>query len=126
MTRYSAGLPIVVVIESSDPAVIVDGRIEMNLVTTGTEVRRLIPDKRLHERPAMRLRIHINDEVVQGLNVFVFAIRQLMQRGIRHHQIALSHRALDRRHGMTRDAPESGVCFRLAQYLLDRRVHHSG
>ena len=46
LSGNAAGLPIVVFVESANPAIVVDGRVEMDFVATGTELSRLIPHER--------------------------------------------------------------------------------
>src|SRR5437016_8983927 len=62
----SAGLPVVVLIEAANPAVMVDRHIQVDFVAGGTKFRRLQAHKGLEERAAVRLGIQAHDKVVQG------------------------------------------------------------
>jgi len=77
--RDAAGLPIVVVVESANPAVIVDVRVEVYLVTRRAEIRSLAADEWFQKSSAMRFRVHIDQEVMQRLYSFVRARRKLCQ-----------------------------------------------
>src|SRR6202050_1481831 len=46
LSGNSAGLPVVVLVEAAEPAVMIHRNVEMNLVAGGAEIRRL----RFHER----------------------------------------------------------------------------
>ena len=63
----AAGLPVVIIVETPQPAVVVDGNVQMHLVAGGAESRNLISllMKRLQKRVAMRLGIEFHIIVMQ-------------------------------------------------------------
>ena len=98
----------------------------MHLMTGRAELRRLlIAHKRFEKRPAMRLRIYQDREIVKAAHDRILARCQFMQLRIFKYEIALAHRALHLYDGMAHQAAEPCMCFRPVDDLLDRRIHHS-
>src|SRR5215467_11579677 len=62
----AAGLPVVVLIESAEPAVSIDRHIKMNLVAGRAEFRGLIAHERLEEHAAVRFGIQADQKIVQS------------------------------------------------------------
>src|SRR5271169_5343600 len=90
----SAGLPVVVLVEASEPAVIVHRNIEVHLVTRRAEFRRLLLHEWLQEDTPVRLRIQLDAEVVYPSQYRVLGGRELVQLRILEHEVTLPHGAL--------------------------------
>ena len=119
LPRHARGLPVVVVVESTEPAVPVHGHVEMHLVTARTELGGLLAMERFEERLSMRLRIDREQLVVEIAKCRLFAGGQVVQRRILDDEIALAHRALDVRDGVTRGASQPGLRFRRLDLFPD-------
>src|SRR5215469_15780887 len=63
LSRNAARLPVVVLVESTQPAVAVNGHIQMHFVTGGAEFGRLRAHERLEEYAPVGLRIQLDHEV---------------------------------------------------------------
>ncbi len=61
----AAGLPVVVIVEAANPAIVIDRHIEMDLVAAGAELRRLVSHEGLQKHAAVRLGIQIDQKIVQ-------------------------------------------------------------
>src|SRR5581483_10350663 len=70
---YATGLPIVVVVKTPKPAVPVHWHVQMYFVACRTELRRILAHERLHKRAAVRLRIKVGQEIVDGMDVLILA-----------------------------------------------------
>jgi hypothetical protein len=93
--------------------------IQMNLVATGAEFRRLGPHKGLQKYPAMRLRIQADDIVMEPSHDRVLAGGHCMQRRIFQREVSLAHRAFHRSNRMAHHAAQAGARFRAVDNLLD-------
>ena len=113
----SAGLPVVVVVEASDPAVVIDGLIEMDFVAGGAEFGFL--HERLHEGAAVRLGIQVRDEFFSGLDQGALAGGKAMQRWIHDLEVGVAHGAANVSDGVTGDAAEAVLSLRRIDLLLD-------
>src|SRR5579864_2818428 len=59
----AAGLPVVILVEATNPTVVIDRRVEMDLVATGAEFRCLVAHEGLQKYPAMRLGIQLHQKI---------------------------------------------------------------
>ncbi len=66
LSGNSAGLPVVVLIEATEPAVMIHRNIEMNLVARRAELRRLVAHERFQEHATVRLGIQLDQEIMQA------------------------------------------------------------
>ena len=123
-SRDAAGLPGIVVIETANPPVTVDVRVEVHFMARRAEISRLAADERFQECSTMRFRVHISQEVVERLDHFVVTRRQFGQLRILEREVALSHRAFHSRNGVTHHARKSGVRLGLVDQFAHRRVEH--
>src|SRR5690348_7660157 len=78
LTRYAAGLPVVIFVESAEPAILVHRDIEMHLVACRAKVC-IVSHERLHERPAMCLGRRIRYEPFQTLDDRIRTARDLVK-----------------------------------------------
>ncbi len=124
--RNSARLPVVVFVESAKPAVTIHRHVEMNFVTRGTELCRLLAHKRLEEDAPMRLWIQLDQEVVKRADHRILARCEFMQLGIFKVEIGLAHGAFHVGDGVAHHAAESGLGFGRVDDLFDRRIHFAG
>ena len=122
----AAGLPVVVLVEAANPAVVIDRHVEVHLVARRTELRRLLLHERLEEHTAVRLRIQLDHEVVQLAHERIFAGRELVQFRILKIEITLAHRAFYVGDGVAHHAAESGLGFGRVHDLFDGRIHLAG
>ena len=104
LARDSAGLPVIVIVKSAQPAVVIDGLIEMDFVARRAELGRLFAHERLHECSAMRLGVQVCDEFFGVLYEGVLAGGEAVQRRIRDLEIAVAHGAADMGDGVAGDA----------------------
>src|ERR1700676_3056296 len=125
MAGDAAGLPVVVLVEAADPAVIVERLVEVNLVAAGAEFRNLVAHERLEEDAAVRLGIQTNHEIVQAADDGIFAGGEFVEFWIFEDEIALAHGAFHLDDAVAHHATEAGAGFGLVDVLLDGRVHHA-
>ncbi len=118
----TAGLPIVVVVKTSKPAVPVYRHVQVHFVACRAEFRGILPHERLHKRPAVRFRIEISQEIIDGVDVLILAAYQLVERWVSNGKGAIAHGAVHVHDRMARGARQSGVGFRRVDLLLDRPV----
>ena len=62
------GLPVIVIVESTNPAVVIDGLIQVNFVARGAEFGGLIAHESFHEGAAMRFGIQVGDKFFSPLD----------------------------------------------------------
>ena len=123
---HAAGLPIVVFVEAPNPAIMVYRHIQMNLVACGTKLRSLVTHEGLQEDAAMRLRIQVDQKIVQRAHNRILARGHFVQRRILQVEIALTHGALHLGNGVAHHATQSGLGFRTVHELLDGCIHLAG
>jgi hypothetical protein len=119
----AAGLPIVVFVEAANPTIVVHRYIEVNFVAGGAEFRRLIAHEGLKEYPAMRLRIQVDEKIVQAADDRILAGSQLMQLGILQIKVRLAHGAFHFGDGVAHHAAQAGLRFGSMHKLLDGTIH---
>ena len=116
----AAGLPVVVLVEAAEPAVVIDGLIEVHLVAGGAVLGGVLAAHEiLHEGAAVRLGIEERDEVVELADPRIVAVGDLVERRVHDLEIALSHGAADVRDGVAGDAAEAVLRFGRVDLLLD-------
>src|SRR5450755_1933258 len=125
LARDAAGLPVVVFIEATNPPVMIDRNVEMNLVTTGAELRGLVAHEGLQENPAVRFRIQLDQEIMQRAHESVLAGCEFVQLGIFKIKIALAHGAFYVGNRVAHHAAKSSLSFGAMHDLLDRGVHQA-
>ena len=132
-TRALAGnaarLPVVVVVEAAQPAVIVDGNVQVNLVAGRAKLRNLlrILVKRLQEDVAVRLGIQSDGEVGESVQIGILAGGKAVEERIFNHVVALAHGAFHLHDGVARHAAQSRLPFRRLLDFADGAVlHHAG
>ncbi len=121
----AAGLPVVILVETTDPPIVIDRHILMHLVADGTELRRLRAHEWLEKNAAMRFGIQADHEIVQRTRYGILCRSQFVQFGILEIKIGLAHRAFHAGDGMAHHATQSGLRFRTMHDLLDRRIHQA-
>ena len=126
LSGHTAGLPVVVLIESAEPAVVIHRNVEVHLVAGGAKLRRLVAHERLQEDAAMRLGIQLDQEIVQLAGNRIFGRGQFVKLGIFEIEVRLAHGALHVGDGVTHHAAQAGLRFGAMHDLLDGRVHHAG
>src|SRR5438034_1256198 len=77
--RVGTGLPVVVVVEASEPAVVIHRYVQMHLVAGGAELRGLLPVERLQESAPVRLGIDPDQVIVHLPHDRVLALREIVQ-----------------------------------------------
>ena len=123
LPRDSASLPVVIFIEAAEPAVVIHRHIQMHLVAARTKFCRLSPHERLQKHSPMRLRIQLDQKIVQLARHRILYRGQLMQPGIFQIKVPLPHRALHVRDGVAHHAPQSRLRLGTVHDLLDRGIH---
>ena len=118
----AAPLPVVVVVEATEPAVVVHRHVEVHLVAGRAVCGLVLAHERLHERAAMRLRVEVSEEPIEPAHHRVLARGQFMQRRIFDREPGIPHRPLDVRDGVARGAGEAGVGLGRVELVLDRLV----
>src|ERR1043166_1478339 len=76
LARNSARLPVVIVIETTEPAVLVHGHVQVHLMAGGTVLGCIQAYERLHERAAMWLGIEVGQEMVDRPKITVLTVGQ--------------------------------------------------
>ena len=125
LTGNAACLPGVIVVESAEPAIVVNRFVEMNLVAAGTKFGRVLAMELAQEGLAVRLRVDPHEEVVHRLKDRVFAGGKLMQRRVLDHEASVPRRIFDPGDGVTRGAGESRLSLRSVDPLFDRTVEEA-
>ncbi len=116
----AAGLPIIVIIETPEPAVVIDRHVEVHLVAGGAKLGGIHAHEGLHERALMRNRIEIGEKVIERANVLVVAGGDFVQRWILDGEAAVAHGAVHVHDGVAGRASEAGVGFGSVDLGLDR------
>ena len=122
LSRDAGRLPVVVLVEATDPAVVVHRDVEVHLVARRAEVGLLIRVEWLEERPAVRLGSELRHQIVRPAYGRELARGQVMQRGVLDDEVALPHRAADMDDGMARRAAQPGLRLRRIDLLAGRPV----
>ena len=78
--------------------------------------------ERLHERPAMRRRRKVQERVMHRPQRGPLACGQIVQRRIFDLEVALPHRAVHARDGVTGGARQAGLRFGRVDLLFDRTI----
>ena len=125
LTRNSAGLPIVVFVEATNPAVTIYGNVQVNFVAGRTELRSVRAHERFQERAAVRLGIQAHDKVMQLANEWIFAGGQFMQLRIFQKEISLAHSAFHFHNAVAHEAAQARARFRTIHDLLDGRIEQA-
>ena len=115
-------LPVVVLVEAPDPAVLVDREVEVHLVARRAELGALLGVKRLQEGLPVRARREMGGRVVRPLEQRVLARGEIVQGRVLDHEVALAHRAADVDDGVAGRAAEAGLRLRRVDLLADRPV----
>ena len=118
----ATGLPVVVLVEAANPAVVIHGHVQMNLVARRTKLGRICTHKRLQKGAAVRLRVQPNHEIVQLANEGIFAGSKFMEFRIFEEKVALAHGALHFHNAVAHQAAEAGARFRAVNNLFDGRI----
>ena len=115
--RHPARLPVVVIVEAANPAIVVDGDVQVDLVASRTEFRHepRVAMEILQEGAAVRLWIEQHGVVVGPVEQRILARSQLVERRILHDEAALPHGVIDMHNRMTRHAAQA--VLRLARVL---------
>src|SRR5207245_10251097 len=90
----AAGRPSVVPVGAANPAVMIHRHIQMHLVATRTELRRLITHEWLQENSAVRLRIQLDEKIVQRSRDWIFRCCKFVQFWLLEVIITLAYSAL--------------------------------
>ena len=122
----AARLPVVVLVEAADPAVVVDRLVEVDLVAGGAERRRVTPRK----KGLMKVRRCGSGSIRtrkswRPSSSAVVAGRQVVEGGDGDLVVAVAHGAADRGDHVAGGAGDAGLGLRGVDDLLDRRVHHA-
>ena len=118
----AAGLPVVVVVESPQPAIVVHRKIQMDLVAARAELGGVLPVEGLHEDLLVRAGIRHGQKIVEPLQDGVVAGGHVMQGGILDDQRPVSHAAGDPDDGVAGGAGQTGLCLRGVDLLPDGSV----
>ena len=89
----ATGLPVVVIVETARPAVVVHGHVEMDFVAGGAELGGLRAHEGLEEHAAVGLGIQLGEVIVDAPDDGILAGGKFVQRGILELEIGLAHRA---------------------------------
>src|SRR5579863_3925395 len=100
LPRHAAGLPIVVVVESTEPAIVVYGNIQMDFVAGRAEFGGVLAHEGFHEGAAMWFRIEVRQKVVERVDDGILAGGKLVQRRIFYGESAVTHGAVDVNNGV--------------------------
>ena len=122
LARHARGLPVVVVVEAAEPAVVVDRHVEVHLVARRAEVRGLLAVEGLEEDLAVRLRVELQQVVVGPRQHRVLAHGEVVQRRVLDLEVALAHRAAHVHDRVAGGAAEAVLRLGRVDLLLDRPV----
>ena len=122
LARHARGLPVVVVVEAAEPAVVVHRHVEVHLVARRAEVRGLLAVERLQEHAPVRRRVELEQVVVGPGQDRVLAHRQVVQRRVLDLEVSLAHRAAHVHDRVARRAAEAVLRLGRVDLLLDRPV----
>ena len=120
----AAALPVVVFVESPNPAVVVERHVEVDLVAARAEFRHLLAHEWLQKDAAVRFRVQPHHKIVQAPHQRVRAGRQGVQLRVLKHEITLTHAAFHLHDAVAHQATQAGARFRTIHDLFDRGVHH--
>src|SRR5580692_10072900 len=125
LSRYAAGLPVVVLVKSANPTIVIDRNVEMNFVAARAKFRRLVAHERLEKHAAVGLRIKFYQKIVQQSLKRIFGRGQFVQLGIFEIKVTLPHAALHVGNRMAHHATQPGLRLWAVNDLLDRRIHQA-
>ena len=121
----AAGLPIVVLIEAANPAIVIYGHIQMDFMACRAELRRLIAHERFEKYAAVWFGIQIDQKIVQRAHHGILARCHLVKSRILEVKVPLAHGALHLRDGVAHHAAQASLRFGPVNDLLDRRIHQA-
>ena len=122
ISRGRRRLPVVVLVESAEPAIVIDGAIEVHFVARRAELGRLFGVERLEERIAVRRGRHVHQDIVRPLCPAILAGGEVVQRRVFDREIALAHRAADVHDRVAGRARQTRLRLRRRDLLLDRPI----
>ena len=94
LSRHAAGLPRVVVIETSKPPVIVDRLVQVDLVAGRAKLRGVLPMEVLDKSSAVRFRVNLHEKVVQPSQDRVVTGGEIVQGRVSDQKAAVAHGVL--------------------------------
>jgi len=120
---HAARLPVVVLIEAANPAIVIHRHIQMDFMACRAELRRLIAHEGLEEYTPVWFWIEIDQKIMQRAHYGILARGHLVKSRIFEIKITLPHGALHLGDGVAHHAAEASLSFRSVHELLDRRIH---
>src|SRR5215472_785022 len=121
----TAGLPGIVLVETTNPAIVVHRDVEMDFMTARAKFRCLRPHKGLQEYSAVRFRIQFDYEVMQQAKRRILRGGHFVKFGILQEEVSLSHAALHTGNRVAHHATKARASFRTVHDLLDGSVKQS-
>ncbi len=122
LARDAGRLPVVVVVEAAEPAIVVHRHVEVHLVADRAELRRLLAVERLEERVPVRLGREVQQRVVRPPQQGALAGGQIVERRVLDGEVALTHRAVHVRDRMAGGACQTRLRLGRIDLLLDRAI----
>ncbi len=119
LAGHAAGLPVIVLVETAEPTVIVYRLVQVNFVAGRTELRRVLAHEGLHEGAAVRLGVEIGDELVGLLDPRIPARSEIMQRRISDDESSVSRRSIDVHDRVAGNAPQAVLRLRRVHLFLN-------
>ena len=89
----TAGLPIVVIIEAAEPAVIVYWNVQVHFMTGRAVFGRAVAHERLHESAPVRFGSGVGNKMLQAADGRIRATSNLVERRVRHGKTRIAHTA---------------------------------
>ncbi len=120
VTRNPRRLPVVVVVEPAQPAVIVHRLVEMHLVAGRAELGSILPHERLQKRLLVRTRLQERQEIIHLPDHRILARREIVQRRILNRESAIAHRTIDVHDGVARHASQPILRLGSIDLIFDR------
>ncbi len=122
----AAGLPVVVIVEAANPAVMVQRHVQVHLVARRAEVGGIVLHERLEECAPVRLGIFLDEEIDQLAQIRILRIHQLEERRIFDGVRAVAHGAAHVADGVAHHAADTGLRRRREDAVFDGRVEVAG
>ena len=123
VSRNPARLPVVVAVETPEPAVIVDGLVEMHLVAGGAKRRAVAGVERFQEGLAMGFGIEMDYQVVERPDQRVLGSGEVVHLGVFDDEAGVPHGVLHPGDRVAGNAAESGARGGAVHDLGDRPIH---
>ena len=123
LSRYAARLPVVVAVETPQPAVVVDRLVEVHLVAGRAEGRAVAGVERLQERLAVGFGVQVDDQVVKRPEQRILRGGEVVHLRVLDDEPGVPHRVLHAGDRVAGNAAESRARGGTVHDLGERPVH---